>query len=232
MKLGLIFVGAIRECLDDIKTNIQALKDCFPTHDVEVIFLTWYPKKGTYSNHKVNEGANYLYDYDINLLNEQIKDVVDIPIFLEQKDMSQYHQCRDDGFPFFAYNLIYIAKYLKENNKKYDYIIRSRHDNFVRIKDAEKFFNENANVSPCFHIGDKQFNRTETSSHFFITSYNNFLKLKDLSDDQIKHFCENSVNNEQFDAHMLNHIAGNIEFIEPSDFLNFRNRRLSFRVWV
>jgi len=230
MKCCIIYIGAIRECADFIKENILYLKESFNSFDVDIIFSTWNPTKNSFYINTVN----YAYDYDIDKILNQIDGITDLNLFFDQDSINTYYFCRDGWPPFFLYHLIEISKKLKDGGKKYDYIIRSRHDNKIKIKNAYKYFNNKTYTTLAYQFSsdDKRYNLDCTSGHFFITKYENFLKLSDLTNDVIKFWIENSGNAENVDAKMLKYLSEDLGFIDNSDVLFFQNRNFPERIWV
>jgi len=230
MKCCIIYIGAIRECANSIKENILYLKESFNSVDVDIIFSTWNPVKTSY----FIQSVNYVYDYDINNILNQIDGITNLNLFFNQKLINEYYSCSDGFPPLFLYNLIEIAKHLKKENKQYDYIIRSRHDNKVKIKNSEKYFNKNTYTMPAYQFSskEKKYSLDYTSGHFFITKYENFLKLSDLNDNTIKNWVQNSINAESVDSKMLKYISEDISFIDDLDVLFFQNRNLPERIWI
>lgn len=218
-KVGIIFTGAIRECLPFIRRNILDFKECFSGYDVEIIFSTWNPKKGSYVHH----GLPYVFDYDINELNDQIEGIVDHLIIKDQKNIDDYLKTLDKNPAIQFYQIIDVAKYLLENNIKYDYIVRGRHDNHFIMKDVQKYFDGKLYVPPCYHLRHSFTNPNETSTHLLITTYENFIKYANYDEEILKNFCATSLSNEHLDAALIKDI-GELGFIDDNDILKFKNR--------
>lgn len=225
IKIGIIFIGAIRDALPIIKQSILTLKNSLnkDKYDIDIIFSTWNPKQGEYIYPKQWWGKNYVYDYNINLLYEQIKNIVDVEIFLDQPDIEWYPQCKNGSPPIFVYHLLEIAKYIKDKNLKYDYIIKTRHDDIIKINNIEKYLNNNINIPPLYWY-QQEFKTIYPSDakndHFFITSFDSFIKFLELKDEIIRKECIRAWDNEHLNQILLEKIS-TISLIDDSDILEY-----------
>lgn len=212
-KVCLTFSGVIRESIFDIRRNIEELKKCFDSHDVEVLFFTWSPNKN--------------FNYDIKILEKQIDGIVDHLIIQPMKNIDEYPRTNDNNSAVQFYPIVYISNYLLKNNLKYDNVVRCRHDNYFIMNNVDDYLkDDNFYIPPCYHLPHCLYSKDIVSSHFFITSYNNFLKYSEYDDIQLKKISTECINTEQMDSRLMKKIS-NIEFINDSHILKFKNRNFS-----
>lgn len=212
----LIFTGAIRESLKDIRRNIKDIKDCFSDHNIDVIFITWK------SNDKIS--------YDENELKKQIDGIVDFFIVQDMRNISDYPRTGDNNSTIQFFPIIDAAKFLRENNLVYDNVVRLRHDNHFVMNNINSYLEKSFYVPPCYHLPHWLYNKNITSSHMFITTYENFLKYEEYQ----SYIYENSSKftcTENLDAKLMSNIS-DIEFIDDKDIVKFKNRNFPGKGFV
>jgi len=226
MKIGLIFIGAIRENIELIPQNIQILKQCFADHNVSVILSTWAPEKKTF----IFDNKNYVYDYDFNEFTKYTKDIVDYSVILKQRNLNDYVNLKNGCKPIFLYHLNEIANYLNDNDIKFDYIVKTRHDMLFELHNTNNYLNECYNILPYHYNNGVPTHYTEnaynSNDHFFITSYNNFMKFSMLTDEKIIKLAQESWDNEHINYLTLKNMS-DINYIEWIDVKKYivRNNR-------
>ena len=226
MKLAIIYVGAVRESLKSIRRNILELTKCYEQYKPEIIFSTWQSAKKPF----VIWGMNYACEYDIELVREQTKGIIDKEVLLEQ-NLEDYYRNKGHNGPVTPYYMLKgIADYLKAETNLYDYVVISRHDNLFRIKNVEAYFNDQIYVPPMYWNGGHKYSEQHISDHFWIMPYHRFLSITTIPDSTIANICQQSIDNEQFMAHFLNEI-GKKAYIKDEDILTFINRDMPERHW-
>lgn len=217
-KICIIVIGAIRN-ENNISENIKITKECFKDYEVSVLFSTWYPKKEEY----IFWGVNYIYDYSKEELEEQLKGLVDINLYLNQKPLNEYTRCNDSVFhgslafiPLFIYQLIEISKYIKENNLSFDYIVKTRNDTAIEIKNIEKYLNDKFNVPPIYWIPGTKYIEDSINDHFFISTFDNFQKFSEISEEKMNYYCSISKSGENINRNIFKDF-GEISYIEEDD---------------
>lgn len=226
MKLAIVFTGAVRECIKSIRRNIVEFTDCFNAYNPEIIFSSWLPTKEVFMYY----GINYANDYDLDILREQTKGIVHTEILLKQ-DLTTYYRNNGHKGPItLLHRLREVAKYLKKENKTYDYIVLSRHDNQVKMQNVEKYFQNEIFIAPLYWNANLKYSTTDISDHLFIMPYSTFIKILDIPEETIIDMCQRSFDDEQFAANLIKYI-GDIRFIEDNDILTFINRNMSCRHW-
>lgn len=226
MKLAIAFTGAVRECIGSIRRNIVELTECFSAYDPEIIFSSWLPTKDVF----IYYGINYANDYDLNVLRSQTEGIIDMEILSEQNLHTYYRNSGHKGPVTFLHRIREVAKYLNKEKKVYDYIVLSRHDNQVKIKNVEKYFNNQINIAPLFWNANHRCSTTDVNDHFLIMPYNIFMNILNISEETIMQMCQQSYDDEQFAAHLIKYL-GKINFIQDEDILTFINRNMSCRHW-
>lgn len=230
-KIALIFIGAIRECKDFINENIETLKQCIgDNYDVTVFLSTWHPLEGT---HITNWGVEYIFDYDLKELMSQTKNNVDEYLLFKQKDIQYYDQLKNGCRPLFMYQLNQISNHFKENHLRFDYIIKSRHDIKLEIKNIEKYFNNSINISPI-HYNDGvpthyTKNPRNSNDHFFICPYNVFLNFSFFDDKTLKEITSEASDNEHINYICLNMIS-TVGYLDWEDISHYTVRNQRFYV--
>lgn len=157
MNLLLPFVGSIRpvgekfESLEEyfsfIQRNVNALKESFFPHKTETVLITWLPRKEFTipSYFRENDrNCNVIEQYDVDEIKGGLDTIFDRSIYLEQKDLPAYSHATNNMYPWFLYQLIDAYPHLKDI--QYDYVVKSRFDNFFRMIKIEKYFNNYINI--------------------------------------------------------------------------------------
>jgi len=203
-KICIFFTGAIREDFEFIKNNIYFIKNNFKDYNVTTIFHTWYPMRDN-------------YDYDYYSFKKEIEKNIDILLFSKQENLSEYPRCRNNSPPLYFYSILEIFNYINKNNLKFDFIVRTRNDLEIKIKNIEKFLDGNIYVPKLFWYDALP---NHTNDHFFIASFEDFEKINNLTEEKIKLFCQNSHNCEEFNSHVLQTMSDKKIFLIDDNDLN------------
>lgn len=224
MNVALIFIGAVRECSDFINENIKSLKESFgESCKITVVFSTWVPSQEKY----FTSGVLYTYDYDYFKILKQIENITDVNIFLKQQPLEDYVSLKNGCKPIFIYQLIEIAKYFKEHELKFDFVFKTRHDINLKIIHPEKYFNNFFNISPIhFNNLTPSTLPINSNDHFFICSYENFMKFNELN---FKEIAEQAGDNEHFNYLVLKLLV-EISYLDFSDIEKYVVRNTRFYV--
>lgn len=228
-KVCIVMIGAIRN-ENDILENIRITKSNFKDCEVSVLFSTWNPKREEYNFC----GVNYVYDYNKEELEDSLRGLVDFSLFLNQKSLDEYNKCNDSVFkspfrfiPIFIYQLIEVSKYIKENNLKFDYIVKTRNDTAIELNNAEKYLNNKINVPPIYWVPGTKYFEDSINDHFFVTDFENFQKFAEISDDKLTQYCNDSRSGENINFNILKDF-GEISYIDETDIKLYINRNKKF----
>lgn len=225
-RIAILFIGGVRECLGDISRNIITLQNDLVSHHTHTFFSTWFPEAEPYNI----SGSNYCCDYSIPKLQEQLT-TVNTVMFHKQKRLSEYATARNSYPPMFTYQLMEVAKSFRLLGENYDYIVKTRHDNLFSMKNIEKYFTDDFSVLPLYWVHGRERDYSMVNDHFFITSFNTFMKYADLSDDVLKEYCSHSHNCEQSNAITMSSMS-NVRFVDESDIVKYSNKNLPERRFI
>lgn len=227
-KIGLLFVGAVRDCITDIKRNIQALQSCscFDGHEIHTVFSAWLPEKEP----QYICGGNYVSDYDMDELHKQLDGVVDTTIFYKQRRLDNYSKMRDGRPPITQYHLMELAKSLKKDQLKFDYVVKTRHDNFLRIKNIDRYLNNSFSVPPLYWCAGKANVPHMINDHCFISSFDTFMKYADLEESMVESIIIDSSNGEEVNARTFA-LMSYLNFIDASDIITYHNKNHPLSKW-
>ena len=225
-RIALLFVGGVRECLNDINHNIAALQKNLEGYDLHTFFSTWFPQP----EKQFIQGNNYTCNYDMSVLQNQLQ-TVDTSMYYKQKNLTAYHAPSNGYPPLFTYQLIEIAKSFRRMGETFDYIVKTRHDNMFTMKNLDKYMSDDFTVLPLYWIHGHENDRNMLNDHFFITSYRTFMKYADLTDEDMRQHCIGCHNCEQTNARTLNSMSG-IRFMDTDDITKYSNRNLPERRFV
>ncbi len=181
MKICCFIIGAIRNPIEEIVYNINQLKENFKNHDVTTIFSTWEPF--------VSDNS-YIYNYNKDELVQKISPHVNHLLFHENLDFNSMRRCKNTGLPVMIHAQSLVQSFIKKLDQTFDYIVRSRNDLNINIKNVEKYFDNFMYVPACYWKGTFLHN-----DHFYITPYSKFINLPlDLNtiEENVKnsHDCE------------------------------------------
>jgi hypothetical protein len=172
MKICIFFIGSIRNDYKLINHIICKLKSQFSFADVTTILCTWEPTKKIYKNHCT---SNYYYNYEKQEFSESILKSVDIQLYMENIDFDTIQKCKNGMPPCFIYQFQYIQQYLKDNNYKFDYIIRTRNDLEIILKEPTKYFDTKTYIPPVYWRPDDLYKLI--NDHFFIMPFQKFMEI-------------------------------------------------------
>ena len=218
----IIFTGAVRECIDDINTNIKTCKSSFDekVYNVQTVFSTWYP---------VKKSIDTQYDYDTENLNLQIKNEIDYEIFFEQQEINKYAKTQNGMTAVQNCHLRNIAQSLQDMNLNVDYVMVLRNDLLFKMDNINKYLTTGFHVPKVFW--GNHGSPSSINDHIFLCPYSNFLRLSNFTDEDLHHMAESSHDGETLRAKILSAIDSSINIINDDDIVKCVLKRRTEGMW-
>ena len=214
MKVCIAFVGRILPInIPAIRNNIETLKQCFDGYDVDAVFVGWSSQDGHYDFCNTNYSQSV---YDVDAVARQIDGVIDLAFLPDQPDIESIPKCKNSCHPVFAFIIRETASMLLSRGVEYDFVVMSRHDMIIEIENVEKYMNGAINV-PLKYWGANRQEDHHKNDHFSITSFQDFIKISGMTDEDIELISKNSNDNEMFNYHMLRNVRDDIRYIDDED---------------
>ena len=90
-------------------------------------------------------------------------------------ELDKVQNVRNGMPPLMFYQMSYLQTYLKNNNLTFDYIIRTRNDLEIILKESKKYFDNNTYVPPTYWRLSEL--NTLLNANFFILPYQKYMEL-------------------------------------------------------
>ena len=181
MNILIVSMGAVRECISDIKDNLELIKSSVGDHETISVFSSWH--------------------YDSLELNKQLEGY-DHTLFFNQKDEEYYPKTRN-GMPCFSwFHLRDLSKEIKKLDLEFDYVIKTRHDLAYKMNNIDEYLTDGFSVPKIFWCQGS----AGINDHVFVTKKENFLKIGDLTDEELREMAASSHNGEALMEKMISPI--------------------------